>query len=315
MRTPLIVLLAVTLMGLIFVQSAHARARTFVASYGNDNNPCTFGSPCKTFQHAVDVVDDSGEVTAIDSAGFGPINITKGVTITSPNGVEAGVVTVVGGNAVTINATQFDAVVLRGLTIAGANSAGIGVYTQGEFGKLEIVDCVIRDFSNDGVFIQFPSTQSLVHISNTKIMNNANVGISIGGGSLTPRGRFDLDNVTVIDNNNYGVQLESFLIGTIENSDIANNGVYTSGGCNIDLSGPPSGPVGTALTLLLKNSTLGDLSAPCSIKQEQNSDVYISQVSGSFVLQSSPTDNSIRGDGTNIIQGGPSVTIGQIITH
>jgi hypothetical protein len=54
---------------------AHARARTFVASYGNDMNPCTFGSPCKTFQVAVDAVDAGGEVTAIDSAGFGPINI------------------------------------------------------------------------------------------------------------------------------------------------------------------------------------------------------------------------------------------------
>src|SRR5215469_5845648 len=56
---------------------ANARARTFVASYGNDANPCTFGSPCKTFQVAVNAVDAGGEVTAIDSAGFGPINITR----------------------------------------------------------------------------------------------------------------------------------------------------------------------------------------------------------------------------------------------
>jgi len=42
----------------------------FVASYGNDANPCTFGSPCKTFQQAVNVVDAGGEVTAIDSAAL-----------------------------------------------------------------------------------------------------------------------------------------------------------------------------------------------------------------------------------------------------
>jgi len=48
---------------------AQARARVFVASYGNDSNPCTFGSPCKTFQHAHDVVDAGGEVTAIDHQG------------------------------------------------------------------------------------------------------------------------------------------------------------------------------------------------------------------------------------------------------
>ena len=47
---------------------ANARARVFVASYGSDSNPCTFGSPCKTFQHAHDVVDAGGEVTAIQPA-------------------------------------------------------------------------------------------------------------------------------------------------------------------------------------------------------------------------------------------------------
>jgi len=36
---------------------ANARARVFVASYGNDSNPCTFGSPCRNFQQAVTVVD------------------------------------------------------------------------------------------------------------------------------------------------------------------------------------------------------------------------------------------------------------------
>jgi hypothetical protein len=59
------------------------RDRVFVASYGDDSNPCTFGSPCKTFQNAVNVVGTGGEVTAIDSAGFGPVSITKSVTITS----------------------------------------------------------------------------------------------------------------------------------------------------------------------------------------------------------------------------------------
>src|SRR6516225_632830 len=96
---------------------ANARARVFVASYGSDSNPCTFGSPCKTFQHAHDVVDAGGEVTAIDSAGFGPISITKAVTITSPDGVEAGVVAAAGGNPITINAQPSDAIVLRGLTL------------------------------------------------------------------------------------------------------------------------------------------------------------------------------------------------------
>ena len=71
---------------------AQARARVFVASYGSDSNPRTFLSPCRNFQQAVNVVDAGGEVTAIDSAGFGPIAINKSVAITSPAGIEGGVV-------------------------------------------------------------------------------------------------------------------------------------------------------------------------------------------------------------------------------
>src|SRR6516164_1510496 len=118
MRTQLLfALIATALVCSLATAPAHARARVFVASYGSDSNPCTFGSPCKTFQHAHDVVDAGGEVTAIDSAGFGPINITKSVSITSPAGVEAGIVPASGGDAITINTTGD--VFLRGLTLEG----------------------------------------------------------------------------------------------------------------------------------------------------------------------------------------------------
>ena len=100
MRTQLpFALLAAAFACSLATTPANARARVFVASYGNDANPCTFGSPCKTLQVAVNAVDAGGEVTAIDSAGFGPINITKAVTITSPDGVEAGIVPPVNGKA------------------------------------------------------------------------------------------------------------------------------------------------------------------------------------------------------------------------
>ena len=84
MRTAIPLTVLATALACSWTAPAHARARTFVASYGNDANPCTFGSPCKTFQVAVNTVDAGGEVTAIDSAGFGPLIIDKAVTITSP---------------------------------------------------------------------------------------------------------------------------------------------------------------------------------------------------------------------------------------
>src|SRR5215831_9582132 len=102
----------------LYAAPAHARARVFVASYGNDTNPCTFGSPCKTFQQAINVVDAGGEVTAIDSAGFGPISIdSKTITITSPPGVEAGIAAPApGAAAITIN-SQGETYTLSGLTL------------------------------------------------------------------------------------------------------------------------------------------------------------------------------------------------------
>jgi len=174
---------------------AHARARTFVASYGNDSNPCTFGSPCKTFQQAVTLVDAGGEVTAIDSAGFGPITINKGVTITSPAGVEAGIVPVATGNGITINAGPNDAVILRGLTLNGSDGAYYGiVFNSG--GSLTVTDCVVQQFVNAGGFpptgigILIQPTSGTVNftITNTIAVSNGGVGIAyspLSGGATT----------------------------------------------------------------------------------------------------------------------------------
>ena len=187
MRTQLpFAVLATVLICSLASAPAHARARTFVASYGNDSNPCTFGSPCKTFQQAVNVVDPGGEVTAIDSAGFGPILITKAVSITSPNGVEAGIVPVSGGNSITINAGPFDAITLSGLVIDGAGT-GVNGIVFGGGGYLIIQDCVIRNMTGDG--IHFASNViSHLSVANTSVSKNGGNGIlvqPVGSASVT----------------------------------------------------------------------------------------------------------------------------------
>ena len=161
---------------------AHARARVFVASYGNDANPCTFGSPCKTFQQAVNVVDAGGEVTAIDSAGFGPTNITKAVTITSPDGVEAGIVPAAGGDAIDVNAGSSDAIVLRGLTLNGSGVAFNGiVFNSG--GSLTVTNCTLQNFvgpnptGGNGILMQPTSGTIDFTITNTTASNNSTFGI------------------------------------------------------------------------------------------------------------------------------------------
>jgi hypothetical protein len=185
MRTQLpLTLFAAALTCSLFTASAQAqRARVFVASYGNDSNPCTFGSPCKTFQQAVNVVAAGGEVTAIDSAGFGPINITKAVTITSPDGVESGIVPVAGGDAIEINAGPSDVIVLRGLTLNGAGGYNGIVFISG--GGLTVTNCVVQNFahSGDNAYtgngIVFRPTSGSINfvITNSVVSNNGYVGI------------------------------------------------------------------------------------------------------------------------------------------
>jgi hypothetical protein len=160
--------------------SAHAAARdrVFVASYGSDSNPCTFGSPCKTFQQAVNVVAAGGEVTAIDSAGFGPIAISHSVTITSPNGVEAGIVPVAGGDAIDISAGTTDAIVLRGLTLNGSGVAQNGiVFTAG--GSLTVTDCVIGQMANYGIKFASTTATSALTVSNSIMSGNYAAGILV----------------------------------------------------------------------------------------------------------------------------------------
>jgi hypothetical protein len=127
--------------------SASAQVRTFVASTGLDTNPCSRVAPCRTFQAAVNAAAASGEVVALDSAGFGSnVRITRAISITGAPGVYAGI-TVSSGDGVNINAGASDTVILRGLTIINQGSTGNGiVFRTG--GTLHIESCVASGFSS-----------------------------------------------------------------------------------------------------------------------------------------------------------------------
>jgi Right handed beta helix region len=147
------------------------RDRVFVASYGTDtgNTICSFTQPCRTFANAILNVAVGGEITAIDSAGFGPVTITQSVTITSPNGVEAGIVAVAGGAAITVNGSAIT-VALRGLTLEGSGSGGYGVYVQ-QGSQLEIENCVVRDFTTAGIYL-VSSTTTYLTLNHSIIASN-----------------------------------------------------------------------------------------------------------------------------------------------
>jgi hypothetical protein len=79
--------------------------RTFVSPGGADANTasnCSLVLPCRSFGAAITVTNTGGEIIVLDSAGYGPVAISKSVSIISPPGIYAGV-SVLSGEGITMN--------------------------------------------------------------------------------------------------------------------------------------------------------------------------------------------------------------------
>ena len=126
---------------------AIAQTRVFVAAQGSDANPCTFALPCRTFQHAHDVVAANGEIDVLDPAGYGSVTITKGISI---HGHGFAAISVASGSAITINAGAADAVHLNGLLIDGGGVASGGVNCLSA-AALRVENSVIRHVAQVGL--------------------------------------------------------------------------------------------------------------------------------------------------------------------
>ena len=136
----------------------HAQTPTkiFVASFGNDANDGSRGSPKRNFQNAHDAIAAGGQIVVLDTAGYGALTITKSLAVTVPPGVN-GFVTVTGSsaNGITINATATGSVSLRGLIVegpgGGGSNRGNGILVN-SVGNLAIDDCTVRNFY-EGIYV------------------------------------------------------------------------------------------------------------------------------------------------------------------
>src|SRR5579862_9942698 len=98
------IVIAAALAFAVTLSAAPAQAqRVFVGATGSDGNPCTFAAPCRSFQHAHDVASSGGEIDVLDPAGYGPLTISKAISIQG-HGFAGVSVPLSGGNGITINA-------------------------------------------------------------------------------------------------------------------------------------------------------------------------------------------------------------------
>src|SRR5262249_36956237 len=103
---------------------AASPSKTWVSNAGFNNVSCgAITLPCRTVQQAHDNVGAGGEVAVAGPGDYGPVTITKSVSIISD---QAGEATAQTGNAtgITVQAGTADVVQLRGLTIDGALGTG-----------------------------------------------------------------------------------------------------------------------------------------------------------------------------------------------
>ena len=186
MSRPVLASLAAIASAMLACGPTHAAGvtRAWVSGRGTDAAGCGAPvNPCRSLQYAHDNIAPGGEIDILDPAGYGAITITKAISIVNDGVGTAGVQQATSGaDAITIDAGPSDAVTLRGLNIDGLGVAKDGIGLT-EAGKLTIVNCVVRHFTHDGLYLQQANGVLFLTVFNTMAADNSNDGFDI------PRGR------------------------------------------------------------------------------------------------------------------------------
>jgi hypothetical protein len=223
-----------------FSAPAHAQAtRTWVSGVGNDADPCSRTAPCKTFAGAISKTAINGIINCIDSGAFGPVTITKSMTIdchdvfasilnASPPdqpGTVTGVIINVGVDA----KDPWRTVRLRNIDISGSGSGNVGISILAATAVI-LEDLEVTGNVKDGISDKRAEDKgSMLTIKNTVVANNGGTGIGAGAQMNT----LVLDNVQS-NKNAYGLALAKTNTATVARSVFANN---TTAGVEADSGG------------------------------------------------------------------------------
>jgi hypothetical protein len=129
--------------------------RTYVASDGNDANPCTLTQPCRLLPAAITAVADGGEIWMLDSANYNTstVFIGKSVTVMAVPGVVGSIV----GASQTALLVSTGTVQLRNLMfvpLAGSTGLFSAIIVQG-LANLDLLGCTISGFPGQALFVGF----------------------------------------------------------------------------------------------------------------------------------------------------------------
>jgi hypothetical protein len=248
--------------------------RTFVASTGNDANPCSIAAPCRGFARAITQTSAGGEVIVLDSAGYGAVTIAKSVSIIASPGIYAGI-SVFSGDGVTVNAPGAT-VVLRGLSIngqggnngitlkaaarlrvencvvSGMHVAGISHTAAAPDAELIVLDTVVRDNLGSGVYF-FANIGSLV-LDHVRSEHNGGDGASITPSAGSIGALATITDSVFTHNEGNGIAANSVSGATV--TIVVERSVMASNGQNGFVA--ISGPDGSAGVASVSRSMLND---------------------------------------------------------
>ena len=306
MRKPVLSLALLAIGWLLSAVSAQAQPiRAYVALTGSDANPCTFASPCKSAQHAHDVVAAGGEVRLLDPGSYGLLTITKAISILGDG--HGGIAAQNNNSAITISAGANDRINLRGLVLEGFGTGATGIsFISGA--SLNIQDTIIRNFKFNGIAFITASAAEL-HVSQTLIsdLDPANgFAIEINAQPGSPGLNAFLDHVT-LKIGDVGLAVENQSTGNLNvaiSDSIISKYVYGV------LVSPPTGPINVVVrNCTVTNNGTGILSqgSPTHVRVTKstitaNGTGLSSASSGSLI---SYGDNNIDGNTTD---GAPTST-------
>jgi hypothetical protein len=254
---------------LFATSSASAQAvRTWVSqtTAGDDANPCSRSAPCRTFAGAISKTAINGEIDALDPGSYGPVSISKSITLDGGTGAGWASILSGTGNGLTINLTDTSGndprhtVRLRNLTITGTGLTGSqghrigdigveiilasaiyientlitdfaqrGISDERDSGKLYVNDTTVRHCGQTGIVV-IPTTTTTV----TGILDNVrSEGNHLAGFAITGGAKFTVRNCIAFGNQGQGVDAEGAATEVnMENCTTSQNGtgIQTTGG-------------------------------------------------------------------------------------
>jgi hypothetical protein len=244
-----------------------------------------------------------GEIDVLDPGDFGPVAITRSVSIYGDAAGVAGTIPSSGTSGIVVSAGSSDVINLHGLVFDGVNASGTSgiVFTSGA--RLNISKCAFQDFTTSGMTLS-PGAGSAnttqVVVQNTTFLNNA-TGILIrptGGIAANVALRW----LRVDNNTGEGLRVDGTGGSGAINATLADSTANFNAGNGIDaVSGPGNANVDVMRVVVVSNGSAG-------IQSNQSGGGSASVTVGNSVLYANAIGIQATGGASLLSYGNNQVT-------